>query len=286
MKLGPPAVEPLIAALRDKGDAHDLVTDGLIEVLGTIGDPRAADVLKAQMAPGKGETTKSLARQALSKLHIQVEISADEIANLRDTLLSTDYDVRKTALVQARLVSSSIEDAAFQRAFQASEKLQMAFDHQREARSSTEPMQACQNAVGLEPGFSAAYVCLSYLHREYAKNLTDALTWAKKALEIDPQNMQAWTELGMVHVALRDVVGATRAFHKVVITQPQHANLEPDARLVAVYRKLGMQDHLGKAMLRLTNAGMGLDPDQEREWEHFVTLIDKEQLQKAMEEDH
>jgi HEAT repeat protein len=288
VEFGPAAVEPIVVSLQNmsEGNEYTSAKANHITVLGMIGDSRAADVLKAQTAPEKDAKLRNLALEALSKLGPQIEISQDEIENLRDSLLANNYDTRKTALAQARSVSSSVDDPQFQRAFQASEKLQMAYDNQRKASSSIEPMQACHDAIQLVPDFSASYVCLSYLHREYAKKPNDALTWVEKAIQIDPQNAEAWTELGMVYVALGDVPKATRAFHKVVTIEPQHANLEPYARLVAVYRKLGMQDSLGEALVRLNKAGIGLDPDHEREWEHMVIAADKEQLRKAIEENN
>jgi tetratricopeptide (TPR) repeat protein len=284
VEFGPAAVEPIIASLQDisKGNTYTSAIANHITVLGAIGDARAADVLKALTAPEKEDRLQNLALEALSKLNQPIEISQEEISNLKDTLLDNDYNARKTALARARLIARSVDDAEFQRAFQASEKLQMAYDNQREALSGNEPMQACHEAVELEPDFLAAYVCLSYLYCEYAKKPNDALQWAEKAIQIDPENAGAWTALGKANVALRDASEAARAFHKVVTIEPQHPNLEPLARLVAVYRILGMQDCLGEALVRLNEAGVGLDPDHEREWEQMVMAADKEQLRKGI----
>lgn len=283
-KIGSAAVEPIISSLEEegKGTAYTSAIANHIRVLGMIGDARAAEALKAQTAPDKEDRLRTIALEALAKLDVQYEISAEEIERLRISLLSNDYEVRKNALKQAQLVSGSVDDSAFRGAFQACERLQMAFDHQREAVSSQEPMHACQDAIRLEPGFSAAYVCLSYLLREYTENFNEALKWARKAVKSDPDNMYAWTELGMVQVSLRDVVAATCAFQTVVTAEPEHANLEPYARLVAVYRRLNMQDLLEKARLRLANAGVGLDRDRERDWERMVREANRGQLRKAI----
>ncbi|MBN1138300.1 MAG: HEAT repeat domain-containing protein [Anaerolineae bacterium] len=280
---GSAAVEPIMASLQEKqGPEYTSAKANHIAVLGAIGDPRAADVLKAQATPDKEARLREVAIEALAKLGVPIEVSPDEIAQMREALLSSDYDTRKTTLPKARLAAGSIKDAAFQRALQASEKVQVAYDTQRQARSGG-PIQACQEAIQLEPRFSAAYTCLSYLQREYVRKADEALAWAKKATQIDPHSAEAWTELGKVHVALGDVVKAAGAFQRVVTVKPGHANLEPTARLVAVYRRLGMQDALGQALVRLNRAGVGLDPSQEREWERMVMAASAAQLRKAIQ---
>lgn len=275
---GPAAVEPIVASLQNisEGNTYTSAKANHITVLSTIGDARAVDVLKSQTSPEKDAKLRNLALEALSKTGHKIEMSQDEITDLRVSLLANSYDERKTALAQARTVSSSVGDPQFQRAFQASEKIQMAFDNQRKALTGIEPMQACHDAIELEPDFSAAYVCLSYLYREYVNKPNDALGWIEKAIQIDPQNPWAWTELGMVHVAQGDVLEATRAFQKVVTLAPQHENLEPRARLAIVYRTLDIQYHLG-------GGGLVLDPDQESKWERLILAADNEQLRRIIE---
>ena len=284
IKIGAVAVESLVAALRDKEDVYTSGTARIIRVLGEMEDLRAANALSARAVQGKDERLKTAALEALSKLKVPIEISEAEIVELRDRLLSNRYEVRKAALERALPLSSSITDSEFQRAFRASVKLQEAFDKQREAYSSTAPMKACHEAIRLQPEFSAAYACLSYLHREFAKKPNKALKWAQKAIEIDPQNEYAWTELGMVYVALRDVVSSTQAFHKAVTINPALANLEPYARLVPVYKKLDMRDHLDRAVIRLTQAGVGLDPAHEKDWLRMVMDTDSRKIRKAIQE--
>ncbi len=87
----------------------------------------------------------------------------------------------------------------------------------------------------------------------------------------------------MVYVALDDVPKAVHAFHHIVSMQPSQKNLEPHCRLVAVYRKLNMQDHLTRVLSYISSRGVVLDPKLEREWEQMVMATNNELLQKAIE---
>jgi len=296
------AVKPLVETIKDETEypvLHDdplsvppIPVDARVEAalaLGKIGNKLAIETLQemrnvsTEKGHYRGLTLSEAVDKALSELGLSQERDpSEEIVQLRKMLLSNDYDVRSNGLSQARVIAETVEDKTFLQALQASEKLKTAFDKQDLAHSGTEPMESCHEAILLEPGFSAAYVCLSYLYRHYVKNYDDALAWAKKAVEVDPQNMNAWREIGMIHVALKDVVEAARFFHKVVSTQPQHTNFEPQARLVAVYRRLCMRDCLDSAIQCLSQAGVGLDPDQEKEWDRLVAEADIKELQKAV----
>ena len=281
---GSAAVEQIIAFIKEKKDKGRLAgVSSAIQVLGMIGDARAEKILKAYISSDEYPDLKNLALEALSKLSLKIEISQDEIEKLEVLLLSNDYDVRKTALEQARSIATSIDDHEFQRALQASEKIKLAYDTQNQASINAKPIQACLDAIKLEPQFSAAYICLSYLYRLYTTEKRNAVEWAEKAIEIDPINKDAWIELGMVYVALDDVPKAVHAFHHIVSMQPSQKNLEPHCRLVAVYRKLNMQDHLTRVLSYISSRGVGLDPKLEREWEQMVMATNNELLQKAIE---
>ncbi|TFH36047.1 MAG: hypothetical protein E4G99_05860 [Anaerolineales bacterium] len=285
LAFGPAAVEHIIAFIKEKEDNGSLSgVSNAIEVLGMIGDPRAEETLRAHVSLDHyPDNIKNLAAEALSKLGLKIEISQDEIEKLKRMLLSNDYDVRKTALEKARSVATSIDDAQFQRALQASESVKLAYDNQNQASVSEKPIQSCLDAIELEPQFAAAYVCLSYLYRTYTAEKHNAVEWAEKAIELNPKNMNAWIEMGMVHAVLGDVPKAVHAFHHVVSMEPSQKNLEPHCRLVAVYRKLNMQDYLSSVLSYIASQGVGLDPSLEREWEQMVMATDNDLLQKAIE---
>jgi hypothetical protein len=71
----------------------------------------------------------------------------------------------------------------------------------------------------------------------------------------------------------------------VVSMEPLQKNLEPHCRLVAVYRKLNMQDHLAIVLSAISSRGVGLDPRLEKEWEQMVNRTNNILLLKAIEGD-
>jgi HEAT repeat protein len=285
LAFGPAAVEQIIAFIQQKDETGSLAgVANAIEMLGNIGDPRAEEILRDHTSSEKyPENINNLAAQALAKLGLKIEISQDEIGKLKIGLLSNDYDIRKTTLDRARSAASSIDDPEFHTALQASEKIRFAYDMQVQAAVNTKPIQACLYAIELEPCFSAAYACLSYLYRQYTTEKHKAVEWIQKAIEIDPGNMQAWTEMGMVYVALGDVPAAVRAFHHQISIAPSQRNLEPHCRMAAVYRKLNMPNDLAKVLAYQSSQGVGLDPAAEREWEQMVMATDKALLKQAID---
>lgn len=285
LAFGPAAVDQIIAFIQQKDETGSLAgVANAIEMLGNIGDPRAEEILRDHTSSEKyPENINNLAAQALAKLGLKIEISQDEIGKIKIGLLSNDYDIRKNTLDRARSAASSIDDPEFHRALQASEKVRFAYDMQVQTAVNTKPIQACLDAIELEPHFSAAYICLSYLYRQYTNEKHKAVEWIEKAIEIDPGNMQAWTEMGMVYVALGDVPGAAHAFHHLISVAPSQRNLEPHCRMTAVYRKLNMPNDLAKVLAYQSSQGVGLDPAAEREWEQMVMATDKALLKQAID---
>ena len=86
--IGAPAVEPLIAALKDNGLSG--VREAAAEALGKIGDPRAVEPLIAALIHGLSYYREAAA-EAL------VKIGAPAVEPLIAALKDGDFDVRKTA---------------------------------------------------------------------------------------------------------------------------------------------------------------------------------------------
>ncbi len=112
--------------------------------------------------------------------------------------------------------------------------------------------------------------------------LDEALKLAKQATDTDPSNGYAWMETGLIFVARRDVVSATRAFLKAVSVTPQLKGSEPGARLAVVYSSLGMMYELDDIRSSLASSGLELDPRAKREWEQLVSGVDRNSLRAAI----
>ncbi len=113
-------------------------------------------------------------------------------------------------------------------------------------------------------------------------NLRKALKWAKQATNTDPSNGYAWMETGLIAVARRDVVSATRAFVMAVSVTPKLKGSEPGARLAVVYDSLGMREDLDDVCSSLASSSLGLDPSAKREWEQLVAGVDPGRLRAAI----
>lgn len=113
-------------------------------------------------------------------------------------------------------------------------------------------------------------------------DLKKALKAARKATEIDPDNGYAWMQLGKVHTALKEVLAAIGAFRTAIEAQPSLRGSEPGARLAVVYDHLGMTKELEDVCSALREAGLGLDPRAEAEWEELVTDTDQQKLRAAV----
>lgn len=115
------------------------------------------------------------------------------------------------------------------------------------------------------------------------RKLEEALEWAKRATDKDPSSGVAWMVTGQIYVDQRDVLSATRAFCTAVNVAPEFKGSEPGGRLAVVYDILGMREALNDVAASLTKAGVGLEPNVEREWEQLIASVDPEKLRAVIE---
>lgn len=80
-------------------------------------------------------------------------------------------------------------------------------------------LMAAQRAVAQAPGLAAAHIAQSYAQQS-ALQLTDALTSAKQATEVEPKNSLAWLRLSEVHLMLGDIDAASTSLAQTE-SQPQ-----------------------------------------------------------------
>lgn len=103
-----------------------------------------------------------------------------------------------------------------------------------------------------EPKNAAAWYDLSM---GYAKlqQLNDALVAAKKAVELSPEDMLLWRNVGQLHLALEFLPEAASAFDRVLAASPD----DPDALCGAavVANKLGRTKDAGAIAMRLKSSG-------------------------------
>lgn len=184
--------------------------------------------------------------------------------------------------MKARKKASAITDRHYyptlDKTYQASAKLQEAEDRQRAYKES---IKLCKESLKSELIFSAAYVFISYLYRDYAKKHSSTLENVKKAMGNDQDNEYDWVELGRVYVEQHNVREAASSFLKAVTLDPHINDLEPYARLLSVFQKLNnMRDQAADALMCLQRAGVGLEPSEERKWSQMVMETDLQNIRE------
>lgn len=97
--------------------------------------------------------------------------------------------------------------------------------------------QAYLDAIKIQPAMFAAYNNLAYMAAVRKEKLDDALTWAKKAIELAPKMTTLQDTLGWVHYARGELVPAAQALEKAVAGNPKKASFH--YHLGVVYQEQG-----------------------------------------------
>lgn len=111
-----------------------------------------------------------------------------------------------------------------------------------------EAEQTYRNALRVNPNFAVAYNNLAWMAVKRRTNLDEALTWAKKAVELAPQVPQFLDTLGSVHRARGQLNEAVAAFEAATKLQPPLA--EAHYHLGITYLDLGRRQEANAAFRR------------------------------------
>ena len=126
--------------------------------------------------------------------------------------------------------------------------------HQRHNRAA-EAKQAYLSAIGIDPSQVIAYNNLAFEAAERRVNLDEAVTWAKKAVSLQPQIAQFQDTLGWVYRARGELDQAALALNKAVSLNPS----DPDVfyHLGLVYAEAGKNREAATALKK----ALDLKPD-------------------------
>ena len=102
--------------------------------------------------------------------------------------------------------------------------VQVGMVHERNKRVA-EAQHAYLTAIKLDPKQSIAYNNLAWLAAERRTRLDDALTWAKKAVELGPKVPQFQDTLGWVYRARGELDKAIPLLQKAAALKPQNAEI-------------------------------------------------------------
>ncbi len=69
----------------------------------------------------------------------------------------------------------------------------------------------------------------------------------------------------------------------VARAEPVEAGVEPDAYLLPVFERLDESNRAAECLLRIQQAGVGLDPAAEDRWRAAVAAVDEAELRAAIQ---
>src|SRR5262249_30864212 len=100
-----------------------------------------------------------------------------------------------------------------------------------------EAQKAYLAAIDADPKQSIAYNNLAWMAAERKTRLDDALTWAKKAVELEPKVPQFQDKLGWVHLDRGELDKAAAVLQKATQIEPQQAAIWYHLGIIQAERK-------------------------------------------------
>ena len=142
--------------------------------------------------------------------------------------------------------------------------------------ATDEVIAACQKALELDPNLAVAWVRLGHALGADEKSRKDAVVAYRKALKLDPSNLEIYEPLGEILVEMKDLKGAEEVYRQGIAADPE----KMEGRF-ELGRILVEQGRLVEAR-KLWN---GRTSDDDSTFPNFITLLERaEKLKRATTE--
>jgi len=115
-----------------------------------------------------------------------------------------------------------------------------------------EIIAACEKFDAVKPGVPEVYRIMGLMYARYKNDFEAAIPYYKKTLEINPNDADAWKDLGVIYGQSNDFEHALQAFKKVVEISPNDA--QAMFNIAVTYQNLGDVDAANQWFARYQHA--------------------------------
>jgi tetratricopeptide (TPR) repeat protein len=114
------------------------------------------------------------------------------------------------------------------------------FADERTPNTADEIIAACEKFDSVKPGVPEVYRIMGLMYARYKGDFKTAIPYYEKALEVNPNDADAWKDLGVIYGQSNQFEQALQAFKKVVEINPEDA--QAMFNIAVTYQNLGDVD--------------------------------------------